>query len=182
MTDDSRAGTEPEAAMDADADAEMLEELGDEAPFTSADFHNVVQKQVAHAAFEMLAQAKLPWQLATPFLDAGRSLFADDLREAGRVRLHTVRAEGDSWVDADEAFLGLEIHDRDSGQPWLSETWWLSDIATIDDDPEEVRAIVRALERTIGRLNDWLAEKDGPGGEGETTPPEPKGEGEGEGG
>lgn len=168
MTDDSPAKPDPGEPEAFDADA--LEDMED-APFTSSDFHNVVQKQVAHAAFEALAEAKLPWELAVPFLDAGRALFADDLREAGRVRLHTVQAEGEDWVDADEAFLGIEIHDRDSGQPWLSETWWLSDIATAEGDPDEVRAVIRALERTIGKLGQWLETNEGSG----TAAPEPEG-------
>jgi hypothetical protein len=149
---------------------------GEAPPFTSADFHNVVQKQVAHAAFEALAQAKMPWVLIAPFLEAARDICAADLTEAGRIRLHTLRQDGDSWVDAEEAFLGIEIPDRDSGEPWLSETWWLSDIATADGDPDEVRAVARALERTVAKLKSWLAEREGSGGEG-VTPPEQVGEG-----
>jgi hypothetical protein len=152
-------------------------EPGEERPFTSGDFHNVVHKQVAHAAFEALADAKMPWALVAPFLDAARELCTADLTEAGRIRLHTLQPEGDSWVDAEEAFLGIEIPDRDSGAPWLSETWWLSDIATADGNPEEVRAIARALERTVAKLNSWLAEREGSGGE-RGTPPEQHGGGE----
>jgi len=172
MADDSPETPEPEDPPEAfeEGDAYVDE------PFTSADFHNVVQKQFAHAAMEMLAQAKMPWHLVAPFLDAARDLMADDLRDAGRIRLHTLQADGNSWVDAEEAFLGIEIDDRDTGQPWLSETWWLSDIVTANDDPDEVRAVIRALQRTTDKLETWLKEKGGPGGEGETTPPEPGGE------
>lgn len=179
MTDDSPAKPDPEAgAIDEALDDAGLEEMEEEeeeeaAPFTAADFHAVAQKQLAFMAAELLGQAKLPWSMVEPLLDAARALVADELREAGRIRLHTLRAQGDSWVDAEEAFLGIEIPDRDTGAPWLSETWWLSDIATADGDPDEVRAIVRALERTIGRLNDWLDEHGGPGGKGESKPPEP---------
>jgi hypothetical protein len=179
MTDDSPAKPDPEAkAIDESLDEAGLEDMEEATgePFTAADFHNVVQKQLAYAAGELLAQAKLPWSMVEPLLDAARTLVADELREAGRIRLHTLRAEGDSWVDAEEAFLGIEIPDRDTGAPWLSETWWLSDIATADGDPEEVRAIVQALERTIARLNDWLTEQGGPGGKGESKPPEPESE------
>lgn len=169
MADDSPEQTEGAPATIEGGDAYM------DAPFTSADFHNVVQKQVAHATAEMLAQGKMPWTLVAPFLEAARDLMADELRDAGRVRIHTLQADGDSWVDAEEAFLGIEIDDRDTGQPWLSETWWLSDIVTQSEDPEEVRAVIRALGRTIGKLESWLAEKGGPGDEGETPPPGPGG-------
>jgi len=167
MADDSPEKPAPE---DAPADFEVDGDEYSEEPFTAADFHNVAQKQIAHAAMEMLAQSKLPWALVAPLLEAARDVMADDLREAGRVRLHTLTAEGDSWVDAEEAFLGIEIEDRDTGQPWLSETWWLSDIATADGDPEDVRAVIRALGRTIAKLEAWLAARDGPGGEGDTPP------------
>ena len=57
-----------------------------------------------------------------------------------------MRAEGEAWVDAEEAYLGIAVTDRDDGQDWLSETCWISDIALADRDPEEVRRVVAALE------------------------------------
>ena len=134
-------------------------EARDALPFSTADFHNVVQKQVLNAVYETLVESKLDWALVAPFLDTARELCRADFQEAGQVRLHTVKAEGDQWVEAEEAFLGISVADRDDGREWLSETYWLSDLAIAEDDPEQVRAIVRALERTIGRLNAWLAER-----------------------
>ena len=66
------------------------------------------------------------------------------------------------WVEAGEAYLGISVSDRDEGEEWLSDTWWLSEIAIAEEDPDQVRAIVRALERTIAKLNLWLTDKGGP--------------------
>ena len=97
--------------------------------FTSSDFHNAVHKHVVQAVYETLADAKIPWDQIVPFLDAARELCRSDFREAASIRLHTLQADGDQWVDADEAYLGIAVADRDDGQDWLSETWWISDIA-----------------------------------------------------
>jgi len=132
-----------------------------EGPLTTADFHTIVQKQILNAVFAVLAEAKMDWTLVAPFLEAARELCLADFGETGRVRLHTLRAEGDQWVEAEEAFLGISISDRDDGQEWLSETYWLSDIALADDDPEQARAIVRALERSIAKIKAGLDEKAG---------------------
>ena len=133
-----------------------------ESSFTTADFHNVVQKHILNALYEQLGTEKMDWQLILPFLEAARLFCRSEFREAGSVRLHTLRAEGDDWVDAEEAFLGISVADRDDGQEWLSETFWLSDVALADRDPEKVRRIVAALERSIAKLNAWLAEQAGP--------------------
>ena len=132
--------------------------------YTSGDFHNVVQKHVLNAVYETFAAGKLDWELVAPFLAAGRELCRADFRSGARIRLHTLRAEGDAWVDAEEAYLGIQVADRDQGEDWLSETYWLSDVAIAERDPEQVRRIVAALERSIGKLNAWLAEqgKEGP--------------------
>ena len=82
-----------------------------------------------------------------------------ELSKAARERLAALRAEYDP-----------KDEDRDTGELWLSETWWLSDIATAEGDPEEVRGVIRALGRTIAKLEAWLAARDGPGGEGDTPP------------
>ncbi|HST35002.1 MAG TPA: hypothetical protein VLK25_00015, partial [Allosphingosinicella sp.] len=87
---------------------------------------------------------------------------AGDFQDNARVRLHTTRAEGAEWVEAEEAFLGISVADRDDGLEWLSETWWLSDIATADNDRAEVEATIAGLERTIAKLRTWLAEGGGP--------------------
>ena len=138
--------------------------------FTSADFHNVVQKQILNAVYESLASGKMDWDLIAPILDTAREICRSDFRGASRIRLHTVRAEGDGWVDAEEAYLGIAVADRDDGQDWLSETYWISDIALADREPEQVRRIVAALERSIAKLNDWLVEQ-GKGGSDESEPP-----------
>ena len=133
-----------------------------ESSFTTADFHNVVQKHIMNALYEQLGAEKMDWQLILPFLEAARLFCTSEFREAGSVRLHTLRAEGDEWVDAEEAFLGISVTDRDDGEPWLSETYWISDVALADRDPEKVRRIIASLERSIAKLNAWLAEQGGP--------------------
>jgi hypothetical protein len=141
-----------------------------DAPFTSSDFHNVTQKQILNAAYETLLEAKMPWEAIRPFLETARDMCRADFAESASIRLHTVQADGDQWVDAEEAFLGISVADRDSGAEWLADTYWISDIATIDDDPEQARAVVRALERSIAKVNAWLADREA-GGAGDAAPP-----------
>ncbi len=154
---------------DDDEDGDYDDDEIDDGPFTSGDFHTVTQKLVINAVYETLADTKLDWQVVRPFLGMARDMALGDFEEA-RFRLHTVRAEGENWVEAEEAYLGLSVADRDDGQEWLSETRWLSDIATADDDPEQVRLIIAALQRTIGKLETWLGEKEA-GDAAEATPP-----------
>jgi hypothetical protein len=132
----------------------------DDAPFTSGDFHNVAQKQILNAVFAILSDTKMEWHLVEPFLAAARDVLLGDIEETAQVRLHSIQqdAEG-NWVDSEEAYLGISVSDRDRGEEWLSDTYWLSELAIAEEDPEQVRAIVRALERTIGKLNDWLKDK-----------------------
>lgn len=131
-----------------------------EPPFTTGDFHHVAHKQIVNAVQEALADAKLGWDQVAPFLEAARRVCRDDFREGARIRFHTVRPEGEEWVDAEEAFLGIAVADRDDGSEWLSETWWVSDIALADGDPEQARRIVAALERSIARIRARLAEQE----------------------
>jgi hypothetical protein len=56
--------------------------------------------------------------------------------------------------------------DQDDGHLWFQETFWLSDIVLTQPDPAHVRNSVAALERTIARLNAWLADN-----EAAATPP-----------
>ena len=151
------------------ADHDPIEEEEDEGPLNSGHFHNIAQKQILNAVFAVLAETKMDWALVAPFLEAARELCVGDFEETGRVRLHTLRAEGSAWVDAEEAFLGISVSDRDDGKEWLSETYWISDIALADEDPEQVRALARGLERSLAKINLWLADK--PGGAAAAAPP-----------
>lgn len=144
-----------------------------EPPFTSADFHNLVQKHIVNAVYESLAAGKLDWELVAPFLDAARRICRADFQEAARVRLHTVRAEGEQWVEAEEAFLGIAVADREAGGDWLAQTWWISDIALAESDPRQVRLIAEALKRSVGKLEAWLALRDEGGPDGAEPPSDP---------
>ena len=135
---------------------------GDDGPLTSSDFHNVAQKQILNAVFAILSDTKMNWELVQPLLAAARDVLLGDIEETAQVRIHTVQQdEKGGWVEADEAYLGISVSDRDEGEDWLSDTWWLSELAIAEDDPEQVRAIVHGLERTIAKLNAWLQEKGG---------------------
>jgi len=140
----------------------------DDAALTAGDFHNIAQKQIMNAVFATLSESKMPWNLVAPFLEAAREVCAGDFAENGRVSLHTMRAEGETWVEAEEAFLGVSAADRETGEDWLAETYWLSDIATTGANREDVKAAIAALERTIAKLRLWLDE----GGPAPAEPPE----------
>ena len=148
----------------------MAEEEEDDSLLTEGDFHNIAQKQIMNAVFAVLGETKMDWNLIAPLLEAARSVCVGDFEQNARLRLHTMRAEGDGWIEAEEAFLGISVTDREGGEEWLSETYWLSDVATADADRTEVQAIIAALERTIAKLNAWL-EKGDAGGAGEPAPP-----------
>src|SRR5437868_2638112 len=144
-------------------ETEMEPRPGDDGPLTSGDFHNVAQKQIMNAVFATLSETKMSWELVEPFLAAARDVVLGDIEETAQVRLHTVQQDDQGgWVEADEAYLGISVSDRDNGEEWLSDTWWLSEIAIAEEDPDQVRAIVRGLEKTIAKLNLWLAERGGP--------------------
>jgi hypothetical protein len=128
----------------------------EEATLSAGDFHNIAQKQIMNAVFATLAESKMPWNLVAPFLEAAREVCAGDFAENGRVTLHTMRAEGETWVEAEEAFIGVAAADRETGEDWLGETYWLSDIATAGASREDVEAAIAALERTIAKLKLWL--------------------------
>ena len=142
-------------------------EVEDDGALTAGDFHTIAQKQIMNAVFATLSESKMPWNLVAPFLEAAREVCAGDFAENGRVTLHTMRAEGEAWVEAEEAFIGIAAADRETGEDWLGETYWLSDIATAGANREDVIAAIAALERTIGKLNDWLRD----GGPAEAEPP-----------
>ena len=137
---------------------------------TAAEFHIVAHKQVLNAVTDTIAAGKLDWAVVAPMLAAARNVCRGDFHEGARIRFHTVKAEGEEWVDAEEAFLGIAVADRESGEDWLSETWWVSDIALADRDPEQVRKVAAALERSLAKVRDWLAEQE-KGGPDESEPP-----------
>ena len=128
----------------------------DHPPYTSAEFHADVHKQLVHAATTALYDSKLEWTQIAPFLEAARAICRDDFRLNGRLALHGVEYRGEELVDADEAYLSISIRDREDSVEWLSETYWLSDIALADQDPARVRSAVVAMERTLVKLRKWL--------------------------
>jgi hypothetical protein len=142
---------------------EPFTEADDDKPLTTGDFHNIAQKQILNAVFAILSETKMDWAVIEPFLSAARDVLLGDIEETAQVRLHTVHQVDGQWEEAAEAYLGISVSDRDQGEEWLSDTWWLSEIAIAEDDPDQVRAIIRALERTIAKLNLWLTDKGGPG-------------------
>ena len=158
---------QPDPALEKVPDPEWYESglepyPDDDSPLTVGDFHNIAQKQILNATFAVLSDTKMDWALIEPFLSAARDVLLGDIEETAQVRLHTVHQVDGQWVEAEEAYLGISVSDREQGEEWLSDTWWLSEIAIAENDPEQVRAIVRALERTTAKLNLWLADKGGP--------------------
>jgi hypothetical protein len=150
------------------------DEGGDEPRFayTTSEFHNVIQKQVIGAAYEMMVESKLPWHAVSPFLRAARDLFRGDFERTGRVGIHGVQAEGDAWIEAEEAYLSLSVADQDDGREWLSETWWLSDLVLAEEDPARVREAARALERTVAKLDSWLSQNEAKSAEADAKGPD----------
>jgi len=158
---------EPQPA-EPQAEAELAEdyEAEDETGLTTAEFHNVVQKQIVNATYETLVETKLHWELIEPFLQAARDVCRGDFRRTGRVEVHGLVADGEGWADAEEAYLSLSIADQDDGREWLSRTWWLSDLVLAGGDPQRVREAARALQRSVARLDAWLADQDAAGEDG----------------
>ena len=142
-----------------------------EPPFTTADFHNAAHKHLINAVHQALVETKLDWQTVAPFLEAARRICRDEFRDGARIRFHTVRAEGDDWVEAEEAYLGIAVADRDQGSDWLAETYWVSDIALADGDRAQALQIVAALERSIARIKARLAEQQEGGPDAPSEPP-----------
>jgi hypothetical protein len=159
---DETAAAPPEKVPDPEwleAEAEGDNGAGHEGPLTVADFHHVAQKQILNAVFATLADTKMDWALIAPFFESAREVCIGDIEENAQIRLHTLQQEGETWIEADEAFLGISVSDREDGSEWLSDTYWLSDIAIAEGDPAQVRAIVRALEKSVAKINAWLADK-----------------------
>lgn len=168
------AGHHDDDYEDEDEEDEPEPEEHSYGPYTSEDFHNVTHKLVAHAVDQTLRNSKLDWELVAPFLESAREMAHADFQEAD-VRIHTVRRDGqrdgvDVYVEADEAYIGFSVADRDSGEEWLTATFWLSELAIEEDRPEQVRRIIAAVERSVERMREWLAEKEA-GDAGNPTPP-----------
>jgi hypothetical protein len=163
MSDDPKQEPATPTAADEEGEPvggfEAYEDRGNEPAhaYTTAEFHNVVQKHIVGATYEMLVESKFAWELVEPFLRASRDMFRGDFERTGRLAIHGVTADGDSWVDAEEAYVSLSVADQDDGREWLSETWWLSDLVLAEADPKRVREAARALGRTVAKLDAWLA-------------------------
>jgi hypothetical protein len=147
----------------------------DQPPYTTANFIEDTQKRLIDAAVGTLSETRLSWSQVSPLLDAGRAVCREDLR-AGQLALHGLHYEGADLVPADEAYISVIARDRDTQVEWYSETYWLSDLALADRDPERVRLAIAALERSLAKLHAWV-EANGEAADGEqatevgTTPP-----------
>jgi len=137
----------------------------DQPPYTAEDFQRDVHKQLVNSAIAALSDRELTRAQAAPFLEAARALCRDDLRLNGRAALHGLEYRGSELAAAPEAYLSLSARDRTDGVEWLSQTYWLSDLALADQDPGRVRTVIDAIERTLVRLREWLAEQEGTAGE-----------------
>lgn len=144
--------------------------MEDQPPYNSADFHDDVQRQLVKAAIATLAETKLEWGEVAPFLAAGRALCRDDVRLNARLAIHGLEYEGAALVPAEEAYLSMSVRDREDGTEWLSQIWWLSDIALAEQDPDRVRTAIAAIERSIDKLREWLSEQGEGAGETDLPP------------
>lgn len=134
--------------------------MDDPPPYTGDDFKRDVQRQMVASAVAALSDARLQWAQVAPFLDAARALCRDDLRLNGRLALHGLEQGETGLEEAEEAYLSLSVAGREDGLEWLSQTWWLSDVALADEDPERVRATLAAMERSLAKVRRWLEEQD----------------------
>lgn len=156
MQDDSEKPEEPGPdGADWEAGDGFPEDAGD--GYNNADFHTVVHKQIVNATLETLSTAKLGWEVVEPFLHAAREICRGDFERTGRVEIHGVAEQDGTLAEAEEAYVSVSIADQDDGGEWLSATWWLSDAVLASGDPERVREAVRAIEKSLGKLNAWLA-------------------------
>jgi hypothetical protein len=129
----------------------------DEPSYTHAQFLNDAQKQLVNTAIAALSERPLEWAQVAPFLEAARSVCRDDLRLNGNLAIHGLEYEGAELVPAEEAYLAISVRDREDQVEWLSQTFWMSDLALADRDPNRVRSAIAALERTLDRVKAWLA-------------------------
>lgn len=148
----------------------------DQPTYSRDQFLADVQKQLVSTAIGALSGAQLQWSQVAPLLSAARLICRDDVRLNGRVALHGVEYQGAELAASEEAYLSLSARDRDDGEEWLSHSYWLSDLALADEDPDRVRAAVAAIERSLDKLRDWLAAQEAPSeasGEAGEAPPAP---------
>jgi hypothetical protein len=132
-------------------------------PYTLADFHHVVRKQLATAASSALADAKMRDSELDAILYSARALTAGELERDARLSLHGLDlGEDGELAPAEEAYLSVSAGGEHGEGEWLSLSYWLSDLALADRDPERVRATIAAIERSLAKLNAWLAEQDAP--------------------
>lgn len=152
---------EPGAGPDGDDDYEDQEPEGSlDHPYDSQHFHIVTHKLIKHAINEMISDNKFDWEVIAPFLESAREMTYADFQEAD-VRIHTVRGHSnDVYVEAEEAYIGFSVADRDTGEEWLSATYWLSELATEEDDPVQVRRIIAAVEKSLAKMREWVAQKE----------------------
>jgi hypothetical protein len=103
-------------------------------------------------------------------LDAARAVCRDDLRLGGGLALHGLEYAGGELAPAEEAYLSVTARDRDTHVEWLSQTYWLSDLALADRDPERVRSAIAAMERSLAKLNAWLEAHEAAASTGDALP------------
>jgi hypothetical protein len=72
------------------------------------------------------------------------------------IRAARLAYQGDELAPAEEAYVSVTARDRDTQVEWFSETYWLSELALADQDPERVRTAIAAIERSLAKLNAWL--------------------------
>ena len=128
----------------------------DQPPYTSADFQEDAGKQLVDVSIAAVSAANLSWLQAARLLDAARAVCRDDLRFGGGLALHGLEYAGGELAPAEEAYLSVTGRDRDTHVEWMSQTYWLSDLALADRDPERVRTAIAAMERSLAKLNAWL--------------------------
>ena len=96
----------------------------------------------------------------TQLLDSARAICREDIRLNGRLVVHGLEHDGADLKPADEAYLSLSARAPSDPFDWLSQTWWLSEVALADRDPERVRAAVAAIERSLDKVRAWLADQE----------------------